>query len=275
MQIRRFARGCHSILGIFLHPVGRFLGPLLDHLRTPERLERGLVLVLPGIEAESCLNHGIARGLADGGVDAAIEIFDWTTGIILLFWYHLRGWRRNVAQAERLVRRIIAYQAAYPGRAVHLVGHSGGGAMTILALERLPAGVVVTNAVLLQAAISPGYNLVNALRHSTRGIYNFSSLRDIFFLGIGSCIAATVDGRFTPAAGMIGFRLPGALTASEREIYSAKLHEMPFRPAMIASFHLGGHMGAANRVFVAEWIAPLLKPDQAAEPGSVSQRDAI
>ena len=74
--LRRFARGCLSILGAVVHPLGRFSGPLLDNLRTAERLQRGLVLVLPGVEGESCLNHSIARGLADGGVEAAIEIFD-------------------------------------------------------------------------------------------------------------------------------------------------------------------------------------------------------
>ena len=60
--LRRFARGCLSILGAVVHPLGRFSGPLLDDLRTAERLQRGLVLVLPGVEGESCLNHSIAPG---------------------------------------------------------------------------------------------------------------------------------------------------------------------------------------------------------------------
>ena len=68
--------------------------------------------MLPGIEGESFVNHSIARGLADGGVEAAIEVYDWTTGIIVRLFYHLRGWRRNVAQAERLVRRIVEYREA-------------------------------------------------------------------------------------------------------------------------------------------------------------------
>ena len=77
-SIERFSRGGLSVLGDLVHPLGRFTGKLLHHLRTPERLQHGLVLVLPGIEGESCINHNIAHGLADGGVSSAIEIFDWT-----------------------------------------------------------------------------------------------------------------------------------------------------------------------------------------------------
>ena len=87
-RIERFSRGCLSILGVLLHPLGRFTGALLDPLRTADRMQRGLVLVLPGIEGESCLNHSIVRGLADGGVPSGIEVVNWTTGRIVLFLYH-------------------------------------------------------------------------------------------------------------------------------------------------------------------------------------------
>jgi pimeloyl-ACP methyl ester carboxylesterase len=254
----RFLRGCHSILGIFLHPLGRFCGHFLKELRTPERLNRGLVLVLPGIEGESLLNHGIARGLADGGLPLAIEIHDWTTGVILFFLYHLRGWRRNVVQADRLVQRILEYRRMYPGRPVHLVGHSGGAAMAVLALERLPAGAFVTSAVLLHTAISPGYDLSGAIEHVEQGIWNFRSVLDVFFLGIGTCVTGTLDGCRTPSAGMLKFRPPAELPPTGRKQYDEKLHDVPFTPSMVAAFNLGGHFGPVNRVFVAEHVAPLL-----------------
>jgi hypothetical protein len=258
-SIKRFARGCLSILGVLLHPLGRFTGGLLDHLRTPERLDRGLVLVLPGIECESCINHSIVRGLADGGVPLAIEIFDWTTGVILLFQYHLRGWRRNLRQAERLARRIVEYRKAYPGRPVYLIGHSGGGAMSVLGLERLPAGATVTGVVLLEAAISPGHDLSVALAKTERGIWNVRSMLDAFFCGLFTIIGGTVDGRHTLAAGMIGFRRPAVLDAAGNELYATRLHDVPFRAEMCSAFHFGGHMGPTNRVFVAERIVWLVE----------------
>lgn len=244
---------------MLLHPLGRFTGALLNDLRTPDRLDRGLVLVLPGIEGESCINHSIARGLAEGGVPFAIEIFDWTTGIILLLVYHLRGWRRNLRQAERLVRRIVDYRKTHPGRPVYLVGHSGGGAMTVLTLERLPADAVVSGAVLLEPSISPGYDLSTALARTAHGIWSFRSLLDFFFEGIATSIGGTTDGRHGPAAGMIGFRSPAGLSDADKNLYATRLHDIPFRPAMIAEFHFGGHFGPTNRVFVAERVAPLLK----------------
>jgi pimeloyl-ACP methyl ester carboxylesterase len=230
----------------------------LNDLRTPERLNRGLVLVLPGIEGENSLSQSIALGLADGGVHSAVEFHDWTTGISLLFLYHLRGWRRNVAQAERLVDRIVKYRREYPGRSVHVIGYSGGAALAVLTLERLPPATDVTSAVLLHGAVSPGYDLSQALQHAERGIWNFRSLLDVFFVGLGTCLFGTSDGRHTPSAGMIGFRPPADLSLEGREFYDRKLHDVRFCPSMIGSFNLGGHFGPVNRVFVAERIAPLL-----------------
>jgi pimeloyl-ACP methyl ester carboxylesterase len=168
--------------------------------------------VLPGIEGQSFINQSIAQGLADGGVEAAIEIYDWTTGIILLFLYHLRGWRRNVKQAERLARRIVDYRTTYPGRPIYLIGHSGGGALSVLTLERLPPGTTVTGAVLLNAALSPRYDLTSALSHVETKIWNFRSIFDLFFVGIGTVLAGTVDGRHACDAGRFSFGRPhGAL----------------------------------------------------------------
>jgi alpha-beta hydrolase superfamily lysophospholipase len=216
------------------------------------------VLVLPGIEGQSLLNHSIVRGLADAGVRSAIEIFDWTTGVILLFLYHLRGSRRNKAQSEKIASRIVAYQREYPGRPVHLVGHSGGGAMAILALERLPADVKIASAILLLAGISPEYNLARALAHVEHGIFNFHSRFDMFFLGAGTVVAGTMDSQHSVSAGMVGFRRPAELDADERTLYEHRLRQIPFRASMIADFNFGGHMGVSNRVFVARHVAPLL-----------------
>jgi pimeloyl-ACP methyl ester carboxylesterase len=257
--IRRFFRGCQSLLGVLLFPLGRLTGALQDDLRTPKRYERGLVLVLPGIEGLSFLNQSIARGLADGGIEAAIEIHDWTTGVILLALYHLRGWKRNMQQVDRLAQRISAYRQSHPGRPVYVVGHSGGGAMTVLTLERLPPEASVTAAVLLEPSISRRYDLSTALTRSSRGIWSFYSWFDIFFEGIATSLAGTTDGRYGPAAGMLGFRSPAGLSESNQKLYQTQLHQIAFRPEMITAFHFGGHFGPSNRVFVAERIAPLLK----------------
>ena len=57
------------------------------------------------------------------------------------------------------MRRIVDYRKSHPGRPIYLIGHSGGGALSVLTLERLPPGTTVTGAMLLNAALSPGYDL--------------------------------------------------------------------------------------------------------------------
>src|SRR5262245_33287304 len=88
--VRRTLRGIRSILEMFVLAAAVVLGWLLRPFRTRERMENGLVIVLPGIEGQSCLNHNIVRGLGDAGVPAAMRIFDWTTRLIVLFLVHLR-----------------------------------------------------------------------------------------------------------------------------------------------------------------------------------------
>jgi hypothetical protein len=130
--------------------------------------------------------------------------------------------------------------------------------MAVLALERLSADVKISSAVLLLAGISPGYNLVTALAHVEYGIFNFYSRFDLFFLGLATLVAGTIDGPRTVSAGLVGFRQPADLDATSRALYEQRLHQIPFRASMIADFNYGGHMGVSNRVFVARHVAPLL-----------------
>jgi pimeloyl-ACP methyl ester carboxylesterase len=259
LLLQHAARGCLSILGVAVHPLGRFCRPLLAHLRVSERQERGLILVLPGIDGESFINHSIVHGLVDGGIQSAIEIYDWTTGFILLFIYHLRASRRHAAQAKLIADRIVRYKRAYPGRPVQIIGHSGGAGMAVLAVESLPDGVAVDTLILLQGALSPEFNLTRTLSRSEHGIVNFYSHLDILFLGVGTLLAGTIDGRPSPAAGMIGFRPPRGLSYVDRRLYQDKFRQVPFRATMARDFNFGGHMGATNRVFIARHVVPLLQ----------------
>lgn len=255
----RWLRGSLCTVVVPVAWVGRQFGWFLKRFRTPERYDRGLVIVLPGIESESFLNHGIVWGLSDGGWPGAIEIYDWTTTCVLLFVYHLRAWKRNLRQAQQIAQRIVDYQEEFPGRPVHVIGHSGGGALAILTLEALPADRRVTSAILLAPALSTRYSLTTALQRTERGVWNFWSPLDVIFCGAGTLLLGTIDGRLQPSSGMIGFRDPAGLSDADREIYHEKLHQQAYSPRMAHTFNLGGHFGCVNRVFVEERIAPLLR----------------
>ena len=217
------------------------------------QLDKGYVVILPGIEGRSLLNRRIVRGLRLAEVPFAIEIDDWTCGWPWMF-YNLRSKRLHQEQAQRLAEKIVAYQQAWPRRPVWLIGHSGGGALTLETLAQLPGQSMATGAVLLGPAISPRFDCRAALRHVSRGIWNFCSLGDFVFLGLMTSLAGSVDGYYGPCAGMVGFPGRNDLTLDQSE----KLQQVPYRTEFLMSGNLGGHFGFTSPAFVKKWVAPLL-----------------
>ncbi|MGL4549690.1 MAG: serine aminopeptidase domain-containing protein [Gemmataceae bacterium] len=243
----RTARGVRSALAGLAFPLGAWLaGPRA--WASADRLGRGLAVVLPGVEGRGPLNGGIAGGLIDGGWPGAVVVHDWTTGRWPLFLYHLRARRRNRRRAAAVASLIARYQDDHPGRPVHVLGHSGGGAIAVWAVEALPPGRNVAGAVLLGPALSPGYPLGPALSRVEGAVWNFWSPLDLLFLAAGTLLFGTADGPHAVSAGWGGF-------AGE---YGGRLRQRCYRPAWAGRFHAGGHFGWANRVFVAETLAPLL-----------------
>jgi len=241
-------------------------GCSLADLNTPERMNRGLVLVLPGIEGPSPANFNIARGLDDGGVDAAIRVIDWGTDIPGGMLVNLTDYARNQRVAEQIRDQILEYGRRHPGRPVHLVGHSGGAGIALLAVERLPKDRPIANVVLLAAAISPRHDLRLALQRVTGGIYNFYSRMDVGLLGAGTGAFGTIDRDYGPAAGSVGFETPVGLYDDERKL-RRKLHEIPWTTDLVVHGHTGGHFGWTVRGVVARHIAPmLLKAPEAPAP---------
>lgn len=232
-------------------------GCSLADLDTAERRERGLVLVLPGIEGPSPANYNIARGLDDGGVNAAIRVINWGTDIPGGFLVNLTDFDRNVRVAERIRDDILEYKRRHAGCPVHLVGHSGGAGIAILAVERLPKNQPVDHVVLLAAAISPRHDMRAALQRVTGGIHNFSSKLDVGFLGAGTGTLGTIDRDYGASAGSVGFETPVGLYDDERKLRK-KLHEIPWTTNLVIEGHAGGHFGWTARGVVAKHVAPVL-----------------
>jgi pimeloyl-ACP methyl ester carboxylesterase len=235
-------------------------------LRKPQRYEQGLIIVLPGIEGRSPLNTNIARGLAQGGVPSAIEIYDWTFAYGASWLVNLADESRNRHRAAEVARRIVAYQKCYPGKPVHLIGHSGGGGVAVFALEALPPDRPVTSALLLAPALSPDYDLRRALRRTKCGLWNFYSSQDFGFLKVGTTIFGTIDREHGSAAGAVGFHEPTGLGDEGAKLYRTRLHQVRYSERMARSGNSGGHTGWASRQFVREWLAPLLYSQMEVKP---------
>ncbi len=231
---------------------------------TAERLDRGLVIVLPGIEGRGLWNEAICRGLDEGGVDCAIELCDWTS-----FWgplYSLRAESRNRREAQRIAQRIALYRWEHPDKPVVLVGQSGGGAMTAWIAESLGKDGAVDGIIMLAPSLSPEYMLDLALAGSGRGIVNFHSSRD-WVLGVGTTISGTMDGYHTSSAGRVGFDVPTSRPAgspqgaSGRARLYQKLLQIPWTREMSVSGHTGGHLTSSSVRYVARYVAPFVRAE--------------
>ena len=246
----------------------------VSDLVAPERLEQGYTLILPGTLGAAPLDHEIVIGLTDAKLPSAIVMYDWTKGPYY-FVSNLRGLERNRREARKIARKIVAYQDRYPGRPVHVIGYSAGGAMTVLALEALPAGRKVSSAILLAATLSPDYDLRRAMDHSESGIRSFYSPLDVAMLRVVMTTVGTTDGRHTTAAGAVGFNVPEGLDPQQRRRYEQGLIQQAHTFKMAASGNLGGHYGWINPTFVRDWLAPLVAPVPPAETELVSDRRSI
>lgn len=180
-----------------------------DRYATEERMRKGIVYILPGIEGESANNRQMRDGIIKGGVPYAVKIHPWgfpVPGIgLVVNQTNAAGNRRAGA---RLAGEIVAYQRAHPGRPVFLAGHSGGGGVSIFTLEALaehPQAQPVEGAFLVSASISADYDLTTALTMVRRGVVNAYNPEDTALLGVGTAIMGNVDGRRGASAGQAGF----------------------------------------------------------------------
>jgi hypothetical protein len=174
-----------------------------------ERMDKGLVVILPGIEGESAANRDIRLGLDQGGVPYGLAIYRWGFPIpglgLLVNQTDTAGDRRAGAD---LATAIVRYQARRPGRPVFLVGHSAGGGVAVFALEALaglPNAQPIAGAMLLSSSISADYPLDKALSMTRRGIVNGYNPDDTALLGTGTAIFGNVDGEHGDSAGRTGF----------------------------------------------------------------------
>lgn len=218
-----------------------------------DRLKKGLVVVCPGIEGPGPLNQAICEGLDVGGVDWAIQVYDWTSRYGPL--YNLRAEQRNREMADRLAARVMRYQHRYPQRPVFILGHSGGGAIAVWAAEMMPSDQPLDGLVLLSPALSPTYRLARSLANCRRGIVSFHSQRDWVFLGAGTAVCGTMDGRHTSSAGRLGFQVPPDDKAAKAY---AKLFQVAWHREMAEVGHTGGHLSSGATYFVTSYAAPLL-----------------
>ena len=214
---------------------------------TPAMKAKGIIYILPGIQGMDDHYTAIRQGLRRAGVRSAIEIHLWGSQIpgVKLAVNEMgtdagRDWGRKIAED------IYEYQRVYPGRAVHLIGQSGGSAVAIFVLEALAesGATPVTGVILLDASLSADYDLTVALGKSTQGIVNFRNSEDVAALGVGTAVMGNLDGGHGDSAGRTGFKAS-----------PLKLYEVKVTPSMVSASD-ASHFADTSAAFAVKYIAP-------------------
>ena len=175
----------------------------------PDRLDRGLVVILPGIEGESSANESVRAGLYKAGIPYGLVIYRWGAPLPGLsgMLVNQTDVSRNRHVAGELAGEIAQYQRNHPGKPVFLIGHSAGGGIAVFTMEALaqtPGAKPVEGAFLLSASLSSDYNLTPALAMSRRGLVNVSN-KDDQLLNSGTGTFGNVDGERGDSCGRTGF----------------------------------------------------------------------
>jgi hypothetical protein len=210
----------------------------------------GLVLVADGVGGLDLCGMGLKHVMGQRGGPHTVRLHTWGHG--LGRWHaDLTDVANHKAQAQTLANAVRTWRAERPGSPAFLVGKSGGTGVVVRALESLEKDSVEA-AVLLAPAISPGYDLTRALEAVRREMVVFWSPFDVFVLGLGTRIFGTIDRVRTASAGLVGFRGN-----------PAKLRQVKWRPRMIRTGYLGGHVGPDSPAFLRRYVVPLLTAEQA------------
>ena len=212
------------------------------------------VLILPGIGGSSPGLRALSREITATGaaVDMDAAVWDWTrveSPVSLFGLPNITNHPRNVRRAERLAAEIVTWQQQHPDRRLTLMGHSGGGGMALMAVERLPPGASVNleRVVLLSPAVSPCRDLSPVLRRTRNGIFNYHSRADRFILHLSTRIFGTMERERTAAAGCVGFAR-----------CDPRVEELCWTRSMIRHGNRGGHFGAFRIPFARRFILPEL-----------------
>lgn len=213
---------------------------------------RPYLIHLPGIGGERRPDHRMTEGLVAGGYEGDLEIYDWTNSSPGL--PSLLNHKKNLEEAEVIAHKIASFHHAQPDRPIILVGHSGGTAMAVWALERLPDDVKVDRVILLASALSPKYDLTPALRHVRKNVYHFWSNQDVTVLSTGTTIFGTIDGVKGPAAGFVGFSPPESADLRQYQ----KLQQFAYTGDWAEWGNTGGHIGPMSKAFAIHVLAPLV-----------------
>jgi hypothetical protein len=197
----------------------------------------------------------VPDGLTDAGYGGYVDVFVWQGFTHAGDQINLS---RNHDKGAELAGEIRQYKRTYPTREVNIIALSAGTGVATFALEALPEGVKVDNAIFLGCSLSSQYNMTRALKRVRSGLYVVYSETDRILKDV-VWYTGTVDrsSAASGVAGLEGFRLPPR-PGPDTEMQYLKLHNVAYRPEFADAGYTGGHIDATARAFVCQYVAPVL-----------------
>ncbi len=222
----------------------------------PEQLNQGLIWMFPGIEGGEWSLAEARRGFRDAGVQSAIRTHKWDFpfGTLLNLCYY----EGNLKAARKDAQEIIQYRQTHPDQPIDLVGYSGGAGVALMVAEALPEDIKIRNVLLDHGAVSPDYDLTEALKRIDGKIINYYSPWDWFFLGVGTSIFGTMERVHTESAGKVGINPETAIPDPESRY---KLIQHSWSKEMFTTGHYGGHLPILSYDWNKKYLAPYLLTD--------------
>jgi hypothetical protein len=216
----------------------------------------GLVIVAGGIGGLDVVGPALKWSLLQAGLTHEVRNFVWTHGKGKLL-KDLQDASHLLSKAEELAGEIRRAKAADPDRPIFLIGKSGGAGLVLLAAEQLPPGTV-ERIILLNAAVTPSYDLRPALQATRGELVSFYSAGDWLVLGLGTHQFGTIDRVRGPSAGLFGFVKPAELSPVDRALYQ-RVVQVPWNFGMLCEGYGGGHFGTSYPFFVSKEVVPWLR----------------
>ncbi len=255
-------------LGLALAALGILSGCNARPYVTDERLDEGLVLVLPGIDGPGPLNACIRRGLLEGGAPYALEIYNWHKYRLGASYAFAQKASRK--RAGEIAGRIALYRSEHPGCPVFVIGHSAGAAIAVFTAEAMPRENPLEGVITLAPALSPEYDLTDAVTGCAGRFVNCYATNDLFLKTL-TTIGMNLDGKRGATAGQEGFRLPPDAPL-ERCAAFEDVTQIEWSPEMIEKGNRGGHCGWTSHRWVADTLVPIFA-DWAAGPAPLKPLD--
>jgi len=213
-----------------------------------------IVFVADGAGNYQMASKMLRATVAGLGAPVQVETFVWSHGYKKTFLDQV-DLPHARAQGQRLAGAVLAYHDQHPEARIHLLGHSAGSMVVLVAAECLPPGTVDC-IVLLGPSVSCEYDIRPALRCACRGLDVHYSGRDWMYLGLCTSLVGCADRKYCGASGRKGFSL--RLETPDDEPLLERLRQHAWQPCDRDLGHDGGHYGAYQPEYLKARVLPVL-----------------